>query len=113
MAKDMVGNELYETDIVQVDLTTTKCIGVIKELHRNRAKRSGGPRSGYVRLVAHFDIPFEDADALLNGVVKVANPDHHKRIYGSSQAEPAPSLRRLQESAYDHRFEEETINPLH
>ncbi len=112
MAKDVVGNELYETDIVHMDLTATKCIGVIKEVHRNRARRATGLRSGYVRIVAHFDVPFEDADSILSSVVKVANPDHHKRIYGSDQAEPVSSLRKLQEAAYDHKFESETVNKL-
>lgn len=116
MARDVVGNELYETDIVQVNLSTAKCIGVIKEIHRNRARQARGgkpaPRSGYMRVVAHFDIPFEDSEEILEGVAKVANPDHHKRIYGETQAEPVEALRVNQALVYDHKYEEETVNVL-
>jgi hypothetical protein len=115
VAKDVVGNELYDHDIVQLDLAATRCIGVIKEVHRDRPRRIKGkpaPRSGYMRIVAHFDVPFDDAEGLLSGVVKVMNPDHHKRIYGERQAEPIPALRRLQEAAYDHRFDDDTVNTL-
>jgi hypothetical protein len=105
VAKDVIGNELYDTDIVQVNMTETKCIGVIKGVHRKR-------RGGFVRVVAHFDIPFEDGDALLAGVLKVANPDHHKRLYGTTQGEPVKAIRDLQRATYDHEFESETVNKV-